>query len=94
MDTRDLILNIAVNLGRLGRWALEGRVNRLNQFLEETQGYILQLEQMPQSLRFQRTFKIFKQNFDDLKNDVRLDATWAEMMFTWANILTHRASLS
>ena len=91
MDTRELTLNIAVNLGRIGRWALEGRTNRLNQFLEETEGYICQLEQMPKSPRFQQTFDIFRGTFDDLKSDMRLDPAWAEMMFTWANILTHRA---
>ncbi|PIW59301.1 MAG: hypothetical protein COW13_04650 [Candidatus Omnitrophica bacterium CG12_big_fil_rev_8_21_14_0_65_50_5] len=27
-------------------------------------------------------------------HDVRMDADWAESMLTWANILTHRASLA
>ena len=33
MDAKDLTLNIAVNLGRIGRWACEGKQKRLNQFL-------------------------------------------------------------
>lgn len=89
-----MILNIAVNLGRLGRWACEGRLNRLNQFLEETEGYIHQLEKTPKSSRFQRTFDIFRENFNKLKNNAQVDSVWAEMMFTWANILTHRARLA
>src|SRR3989338_3042052 len=93
MNTQELTLNIAVNLGRIGRWSLEGRTNRLNQFLEETQGYIRQLEQAPKSARFQRTFDIFTETFEGLRSDVRSDPQWAEMMFTWANILTHRAKL-
>ncbi len=91
MDARELTLNIAVNLGRLGRWACEGKQNRVNQFLAETEMYVSQLEQAPKSQRFQRTFDIFKQTFNALKRDARLGPVWAETMLTWANILTHRA---
>lgn len=94
MDARELTLNIAVNLGRIGRWACEGRLNRLNQFLEETEEYIYQLERAPKSPRFQKTFNIFKETFHGLKSDVRLDSAWAEMILTWADILTHRAQLA
>jgi hypothetical protein len=94
MNAQELTLNIAVNLGRLGRWACEGRLNRLNQFLEETEGYILQLEKAPKSLRFQRTFDIFRENFNKLKSNTQVDLVWAEMILTWANILTHRARLA
>ncbi|MFH0764252.1 MAG: hypothetical protein V1927_04550 [Candidatus Omnitrophota bacterium] len=94
MNAQELTLNIAVNLGRIGRWASEGRINRLNQFLKETDEYIHQLEQAPKSARFQSTFEIFKKTFDELKSDMQLDSAWAETMFTWANILTHRARLA
>ncbi len=94
MSSRELTLNIAVNLGRLGRWACEGRLNRLNQFIEETEEYIQQLEKSPKSPRFQQTFDIFRENFNKLKNNTQVDAVWAEDMFTWANILTHRARLA
>ena len=94
MSSRELTLNIAVNLGRLGRWACEGKFNRLNQFLEETEGYISQLEKTPKSVRFQRTFDIFRKNFNKLKSSSQVDSVWAESMFTWANILTHRARLA
>lgn len=87
-------MNIAVNLGRLGRWACERRLNRLNQFIAETEGYIQQLEESPKSARFQRTFDIFRENFNKLKSNTQIDTVWAEMMFTWANILTHRARLA
>jgi len=93
MNARELTLNIAVNLGRIGRWACEGKRSRLEQFLKETDEYVHQLEEAPQSARFQKTFANFKEDFVRLKNDVRLDAEWAEMAFTWANILTHRAQL-
>ncbi|MBU0502840.1 MAG: hypothetical protein ABH882_01585 [Candidatus Omnitrophota bacterium] len=94
MDARELALNIAVNLGRLGRWAYEGRLNRLNQFLEETEEYVNWLEKAPKSFSFQKTFDIFKKNFNELKTGNKTDPAWAEMMFTWANILAHRARLA
>lgn len=94
MDAKELTLNIAVNLGRIGRWACEGKSSRLKQFLAETNEYVIQLDKTPKSPRFQKTFDIFKDSFDKLRSDVSLDLTWAEMMFTWANILTHRAQLA
>jgi hypothetical protein len=94
MNAQELALNIAVNLGRIGRWAYEGRRDRLDQFLDQTEEYIRQLEQAPKSARFQKTFDIFKEAFYLRKNEMRLDSEWAEAMFTWANILTHRAKLA
>jgi hypothetical protein len=94
MTAQELTLNIAVNLGRIGRWACEGRKSRLQQFLSETQVFIDRLEQASKSARFQQTFDIFKKSFDELKADTRADAQWAEMVFTWADILTHRAKLA
>ena len=91
MNAKELTLNIAVNLGRLGRWAFEGRRNRLDQFMKQTELYIDQLEKTPKSERFQPTFDAFEKAFNELKADVRTDSVWAEKMFTWANILTHRA---
>lgn len=94
MTAQELTLNIAVNLGRIGRWASEGKVNRLNQFLKETEEYVNQLEAAEKSAQFQNTFELFRKTFDELKIDVRLDMRWSEAMFTWANILTHRARLA
>ena len=93
MNAQELTLNIAVNLGRIGRWAGEGRRNRVNQFLDETELYIHQLESLPKSPRFQKTFDAFIKTFHSLRSDMSLDAAWAEMMFTWANILTHRIAI-
>ena len=94
MDSRELILNIAVNLGRLCRWALEGRRERVEQFLGQTQGYLGDLESAPKSIRFMPTYEWFKNDFERLSHNVRMDSDWAESMLTWANILTHRASLA
>ena len=94
MTAKELTLNIAVNLGRIGRWAYEGRRNRLEQFMKETEGFIAELEKLPKPARFQATFDAFLNVFNSLKEDVRMDSVWAEKMYTWANILTHRASLA
>lgn len=94
MDAQELTLNIAVNLGRLSRWSLEGKEARVNQFLKETEEYINQLNQAPKSRRFSKTFNTFRDKFETLKRSVVLDEVWAEEMLTWANILTHRAKLA
>ena len=94
MDAKELTLNIAVNLGRLCRWSMEGRRARVDQFLVETQEYLKALEAAPKSARFLPTYEWFKKDFEFLSHNVRMDADWAESMLTWANILTHRAALT
>ena len=94
MDAKEITLNIAVNLGRLCRWAMEGRRSRVDQFLAETGEYLKILEATPKSPRFLPTYEWFKKDFESLSHNVRMDADWAESMLTWANILTHRASLA
>ena len=94
MDAKEITLNIAVNLGRLCRWAMEGRRARLDQFLTETQEYVNALDSASKSDRFIPTYEWFKEDFKALSNDVRMDADWAESMLTWANILSHRAQLA
>ena len=94
MNAKELTLNIAVNLGRLCRWCMEGRRSRVDQFLAETEEYLKALEEAPKSPRFLPTYEWFKKDFERLCRDVQMDADWAEAMLTWANILTHRASLT
>jgi hypothetical protein len=94
MGAQEITLNIAVNLGRLCRWAMEGRKERVEQFLSQTQEYLKALESVPKSSRFLPTYEWFKNDFERLSHNVHMDADWAESMLTWANILTHRASLA
>jgi len=94
MDTREIILNIAVNLGRLCRFAMEGRKERVEQFLAQTEEYLRALESAPKSNRFLPTYEWFKNDFKRLSRDIHMDADWAESVLTWANILSHRASLA
>jgi hypothetical protein len=94
MDAREITLNIAVNLGRLCRWAMKGRRARVEQFLTETEEYVKALETVPKSSRFLPTYELFKKDFEILRHNVQMDADWAESVLTWANILSHRASLT
>ncbi len=94
MQARELTLNIAINLGRLCRWSMEGRKSRVEQFLAETKEYLKALETAKKSSRFLPTYEWFKSDFEFLSSNVQMDANWAESMLTWANILTHRASLT
>ncbi|MBU1031920.1 hypothetical protein KKE03_03305 [Patescibacteria group bacterium] len=94
MNARELTLNIAVNLGRISRWAMEGKQIRISQFLEETAGYLKELENSPRNPRFEKTYQLFKNSFSVLKNNPKLNYEWAEDMLTWANILTHRSKLA
>ena len=94
MGAQELILNIAVNLGRIARFASEGRLSRVEQFLSETKEFIRQLDSSVINSHFQQTFNDFKRSFNELEKDKRLDISWSETAYTWANILTHRAKLA
>lgn len=93
MNAQDLVLNIAVNMARLSKWAMEGKEARVKQFMDDTENYLAQLENVPQNDRFKGTYIAFKRKLDELKN-TKLDELWAEDALTWASILTHRAKLA
>ena len=94
MTAKDLTLNIAVNLGRIAKFAQEGRKNRVDQFLNETETYLELLEKAKKHPRFKKTYDSFQKKFYDLKNNIELNDKWAEETLTWASILTHRAKLA
>lgn len=92
MSNQDLVLNIATNMGRLGRWACEGNTARISQFLPDTQKYIDQLRQP--NPRFQSINDLFLKDFSYLKSQNPDSKNWADTAFTWAAILTHRSQLA
>lgn len=94
MKAQDLVLNIAVNLGRLSRWVYAGNDRRLSQFLAETEEYLAQLKSVGVSEKFRHTFEAFEKKFRELKANRSADRDWAEDVLTWANILTHRAKFA
>ena len=62
--------------------------------MAETEDFIGNLESAGYAMKFEKTFKAFKVNFEKLKKSKNLDNTWAEDALTWSNILTHRAKLA
>lgn len=94
MNARELTLHIAVNLKRIARFAHEGALDRVDQFLAETDEYVHQLADAPKGQDFVDTFEHFRETFERRKADPARDADWAEDMATWGNILTHRAKLA
>ena len=94
MEAKDLTLNIAMNLSRMARWAFEGKYKRLSAFMAETESYVKQLERATKTPHFERTFKVFQEKFDSLKQSKEFSPAWVEEMMTWAAILTHRAKLA
>ncbi len=93
MNAEELILNIAVNMGRLSKWAMEGKTQRIRQFIYDTETYLNQLENVHKSEKFKSTYTTFKRKFEQLKNSTP-NEIWADEALTWANILTHRAKLA
>ena len=81
MNAKELTLNIAVNLGRLCRWAMEGRKSRVDQFLAETEEYLKALEATPKSDRFLPTYEWFKKDFELLRRNARMDADFLSTLF-------------
>lgn len=89
MKPQEIILNVAVNLGRIGRFASEGRQARLQQFLTETKEFVQQLHHLPIPPRFTKTQRQLEKWLDQVGAEVD-----PEEAYTWANILTHRAQLA
>ena len=95
MNAEELTLNIAVNLGRIGRFACDGKEKRVYQFLEETTRYMSELDKATKSERFMKTYIPFRARFESAFQHPRLtDDAWIENVFTWANILSHRAKFA
>ena len=100
MDARAKILDIAMNLNRVGNWAADdynAKKERIKAFLGNTTGYIQSLEGSNLPPSFAQTFTDFSKAYSALEKEGLKGpgdiATWAESMMTWGNILTHRAQL-
>ncbi|MDP2649729.1 MAG: hypothetical protein Q8P10_02700 [bacterium] len=98
MNNKAKILDIAMNLNRVGGLAIdnyEKKKKRIGIFLEETKGYINSIDESSFPISFRKTFGRFLKEYSllekvSIKNhDEKL--RWAEEMMTWGNILTHRA---
>jgi len=100
MDYKSKILDIAMNLNRIGNFAADdfvGKRKRIDFFLEQTNEYVesLNTSRLPQ--KFQKTFFNFLEDYsllvENVKSNPKNPLVWAEKMMTWGNILTHRSKL-
>lgn len=100
MDTKAQILDIAMNLNRVGNWAADGyeeRKEKIKVFLGNTSNYIQNVDQSALPSSFAGTFSEFKKKYTTLEQEgvagPKDSLYWAENMMTWGNILTHRSNL-
>lgn len=96
--TKQLVLDIAMNLTRIGNWAADGKGTthkRISTFLNQTNEYVDAVRKRNLSSSFKRTFDEFHQVFRQLCKSSPITSIdrdiWAESLMTWGNILTHRA---
>lgn len=94
------IMDIAMNLARIGNWAandFEGKEKRINMFLEQTNAYLRDLDVTIYSESTKQALARFSKVFNSLRTKklptARERLLWADAMFTWSNILTHKAKL-
>ncbi len=100
MDKKAMILDIAMNLNRVGNWAaddFEKKRKRIEMFLDQTSRYVDSLDSSLFKEPFKKTFNKFLQVYPKLEKDGKEGPKdiliWAEQMMTWGNILTHRSRL-
>lgn len=97
VSTRDKILDISVNLTRIGNWVADSYLDKkdlIKFFLDQTDEYISEVRASKVSEEFKPVFVKFDREFQKLKNSQEFDDAWAENALTWANILAHRAKLA
>ena len=103
------VLNISVNLARVGNWVYQlqdfkdnpkvyqGRLELIGKINKQTNSYLNDLYSQDISDIFKPTLEKCKKEFDELskKNLATTNLLyWAEKALTWANILQHRAKLA
>lgn len=90
-NTKQTILDIAMNLNRIGNWIADGyeaNEKKVATFLTSTDAYISQINSVPED--FKRTWSFFLERYPKAKNDL---VNNAENFMTLGNILTHRSNL-
>jgi|SRR3989344_17952 len=100
MDKRAVVLDIAMNLNRVGNWAADDfgkKRKRIRTFLSQTTNYISTLDKNSFDQKFAKTFDKFLLDYIKLEKEAKkgpVDTlSWAETAMTWGNILTHRSKL-
>ena len=99
VSVADRILDISVNLTRIGDWIADSyyeKENLIRLFLDQTEEYLSKLEGKKVSKDLENVIAVFSSEFAKLKKAQITDDRdfWAEKALTWANILQHRAKLA
>lgn len=101
MNQKLLIMDIALNIARIGNWTADdfvGKKKRIGMFLKQTHEYLGQVNGKVFSPRLQKTLTRFSSEFfqfdRELQSTPKDTNLLAEKLMTWANILTHRFSLA
>lgn len=99
-DTKQLVLDIAMNCHRIGGWITDdyvGKKRRIDLFIQQTKEYIDELgyASLPESAIATKSLFIasFEKSVSELQESVPDKNIPAERLMTWGNILTHRASM-
>lgn len=94
------ILDIAMNLTRIGNWTADGyklKQKRIRLFLSQTTKYIAPIDTSSFPESFKKTFMKFLKDYKKLEKEgmsgPKDELVFAERLMTWGNILTHRAHL-
>lgn len=100
MDEKAKILDLAMNLNRIGNWAADGysvRQKRILTFLKQNSEYISSINLLLLPASLQKTFRRFCKEYQELEKEGKMgpkdELFWAERMMTWGNILTHRTKI-
>lgn len=99
LPSRMQILNISVNMARMGELVLkfgEGKSDLIERFLGQTESYLGDLEPEDVTASFRPTLNIFKREFEKLRGGPASSGNqllWAERAITWGDILQIRSKL-
>lgn len=91
MNTKQIVMDIAMNLNRIGNWTADDfakNKNKIKVFIDNTDGYISKVNNL--NSKFNATWLSFMNVYPTMKKSP-LDN--AENLMTWGNILTHRNKL-
>lgn len=100
VSVHDRILDISVNLARIGTWTADGYEEKkqlIQRFIEQTDSYIVEVTAQPLKKDLEQPFNRFQKMFKELQISTITAENkdiWAEKILTWANILQHRAVLA
>lgn len=96
----DLVMDIAMNLNRVGNWAADGfdeRKSKIGTFLDNTSLYIKNVDKDRLPSNFIGTWNEFLEKYKEFEKEglssPNDELYWGEQMMTWGNILTHRSKL-